>query len=114
VSVQERFANRDIQVLLSLSIHVRLTACVADNYLDLCMQVELVEPPAGAAIGECIRVEGYAGEPDEQLPPKKKIFEAVQPDLATNDARVACYKGVPLMTSSGPCTVCSVVGGSIK
>ena len=77
-------------------------------------QVELVEPPAGAAIGERITVEGYLGEPDELLPPKKKIFEAVQPDLATNDGRVACYKGVPLMTTAGPCTVPSVLGGSIK
>jgi hypothetical protein len=40
-------------------------------------QVELVEPPAGAAVGERVRVEGFAGEPDEQLNPKKKVFEAV-------------------------------------
>ena len=46
-------------------------------------QVELVEPPAGAAIGERLRVEGYGGEhdglePDQPwLNPKKKVFEAV-------------------------------------
>lgn len=40
--------------------------------------MELVEPPAGAAVGERLRVEGYdCTAPDEQLPPKKKIFEAV-------------------------------------
>ncbi|KAL4436391.1 hypothetical protein ABPG77_009953 [Micractinium sp. CCAP 211/92] len=78
-------------------------------------KVELVEPPAGAAIGERLHVEGYdCSAPDEQLPPKKKIFEAVAPDLATNEQCVACYRGSPLLTSAGPCTVKSVAGGSIK
>lgn len=77
-------------------------------------QVELVEPPPGAAVGERVTVEGFPGEPDEQLNPKKKVFEAVQPDLATSAERVACYKGVPLMTSAGPCTAPSVAGGSIR
>lgn len=76
--------------------------------------VELVEPPAGAAVGERVFVEGYPGEPDEQLNPKKKIWEAVYPDLATSSERVACYKGKPLQTAQGPCTVQSVVGASIK
>ena len=36
-----------------------------------------MEPPAGAAVGERVYVEGFPGEPDEQLNPKKKIWEAV-------------------------------------
>jgi methionyl-tRNA synthetase len=82
--------------------------------LLLLLQVELCEPPAGAAIGERVTVEGYSGQPDEQLNPKKKIFEQIQPDLMTNDGLVACYKGVPLMTSAGPVKVASVAGASIK
>lgn len=40
--------------------------------------MELVEPPAGAAIGERLRVDGFdCSQPDEQLNPKKKVFEAV-------------------------------------
>ncbi|KAI3430770.1 hypothetical protein D9Q98_009182 [Chlorella vulgaris] len=78
-------------------------------------KVELVEPPAGAAIGERLSVEGFdCSQPDEQLNPKKKVWEAVQPDLATNELRVACYRGLPLLTSAGPATVSSVAGGSIK
>lgn len=43
------------------------------------VQVELVEPPAGAAIGERLRVDGFdCSQPDEQLNPKKKVFEAVR------------------------------------
>lgn len=80
----------------------------------VCVQVELVEPPAGSAPGDRVTAEGYSEEPDELMNPKKKIFETVQPELATNADRVACYKGVPLGTSQGPCTVASIVGGSIK
>lgn len=41
------------------------------------MQVELVEPPEGSVPGDRVCVQGYEGEPDEQLNPKKKIFEQV-------------------------------------
>ena len=78
------------------------------------MQVELVTPPEGSVPGERVVAEGFPGEPEEQLNPKKKQFEAVCPDLQTNSDCVACYKGVPLQTQAGPCTVLSVVGGSIK
>lgn len=74
----------------------------------------MCDPPAGAAIGERVTVEGFSGEPDEQLNPKKKIFEQVQPDLATNADLVACFKGVPLMTTAGPVKVVSVAGASIR
>jgi len=77
-------------------------------------QVELVEPPSDAAPGERVTAEGFAGEPDAQLAPKKRVFEAVQPDLATSAERVACYRGVPLATAQGPCTVPSIAGGSIR
>lgn len=88
--------------------------CACCLLLLLLQQVELCEPPAGAAIGERVSVAGFPGEPDEQLNPKKKVFEQVQPDLKTSDDLTACYKGVPLMTSAGPVKVASVAGGSIK
>ena len=74
-------------------------------------RVELVEPPADADIGSKITVSGYEGEPDEILNPKKKVWDQVQVDLLTNDDRQACYKGQLL---SGPCTVESIVKGTIK
>lgn len=48
------------------------------------------------------------------LNPKKRVFEQVQPDFATSDDKVACYKGAAWMTGAGPCTVRTVVGGTIK
>lgn len=77
-------------------------------------KVELVTPPEGAKIGERIMIEGFAGDPEEQLNPKKKIFENVQPDFSTTASLVVTYKGVPWMTSAGPCKVASLVGAGIK
>jgi hypothetical protein len=36
-----------------------------------------VEPPAGCKPGERVTFEGFPGEPDQQLNPKKKVFETV-------------------------------------
>ena len=76
--------------------------------------VELVEPPVDSQPGERVTFEGYPGEADEQLNPKKKVFETLQPDLAVGEDLVAKYKGVSFMTSQGPCKVKSAKGGSIK
>ena len=80
----------------------------------LCEQVELVEPPGSAAPGDRVTADGFDGEPEEQLNPKKKQFEQIQPDLLTNADCIACYKGLPLKTKEGPCKVSSIIGGSIK
>ena len=65
--------------------------------------VDFVVPPAGAPNGERVRFAGFEGEPVEVLVPKKKMFEACAPKLRTNDEGVACYDGVPFMTSAGAC-----------
>jgi len=36
---------------------------------------------------------GYAGAPDEQLNPKKKTWEQIQPDLHIDASGIATYKG---------------------
>lgn len=77
-------------------------------------QVELIEPPEGASVGERVKVPGFEGEPDDVLNPKKKVFETVQPDLWTNKELVACYKGVPFTTSAGVCKAASIQEGSIR
>ncbi|CAJ1937762.1 unnamed protein product [Cylindrotheca closterium] len=65
---------------------------------------EFVEPPADAAIGERISTEGFSGEPaSENQVGKKKMLDKIFPDLKTDDDGVATFKGVPLVTSVGPC-----------
>ena len=55
-------------------------------------------------IGERITIEGYSGEADEKLNEKegKAPLPKILPDLKTNESPVACFKGIPLMTSKGP------------
>merc|ERR1712127_847913 len=68
-------------------------------------KVEFIEPPADAEIGERVMVDGFDGEPaTENQIIKKKMMNVIFPDLSTNDEGVACYKGVALSTSAGPCT----------
>lgn len=46
-----------------------------------------------AVPGDLVHCEGYVRNPDAQLNPKKKIWEAVSPDLKTNGDAIVCYKG---------------------
>jgi len=75
--------------------------------------VDFVVPPEGAKNGERVSFEGFEGEPAAVLVPKKKMFETVAPNLATDARGVACYRGVPFMTSAGPC-VSSLTEARIK
>jgi len=65
-------------------------------------QVVFVDPPADAAIGERVACEGFKGDPAtaNQIG-KKKVLEAVFPDLKTDANGVATYKGVPLTAGTG-------------
>ena len=45
---------------------------------------------------------------------KKKIWEGVQPKLATTAGRVATWGGVELVTEAGAVTCATLAGGSIS
>jgi len=67
-------------------------------------KVQFVEPPESAVIGERVMVDGFDGEPaTENQVIKKKMLDAIFPDLKTNADGIAIYKGVPLSTSAGSC-----------
>lgn len=78
------------------------------------LQVELVEPPESAAIGERVTFPGFEGEPDDVLNPKKKVWETLQVDLHSDKDLIACYKDLPFTTSAGVCKVSSISDGSIR
>ncbi|CAL5364007.1 unnamed protein product [Camellia sinensis] len=69
--------------------------------------------PEGAKVGECISFSGHEGKPEDVLNPKKKQLEKITPHLFTDDKGVATFKGIPFMTSAGPCTS-SIPKASIK
>ncbi|GMM34145.1 Arc1 protein [Saccharomycopsis crataegensis] len=55
-------------------------------------KVEFVNPPPGSKPGDKIFVEGYDGEPEKVLNPKKKIWEALQPHFTTDENFNVIYK----------------------
>lgn len=60
-------------------------------------------------------VEGYeTGSPDEQLNPKKKVWEKLSVDLKTSSACVAQWQGNNLLTSKGIVTCKKISGAPIK
>lgn len=78
-------------------------------------KVEILTPPPGCVPGDRVTFEGYSGEPDAQLNPKKKVWEQVQPDLKTDSNKVACYKGVPFtVPGKGVCTAPTMANSAIK
>ncbi|KAJ3703172.1 hypothetical protein LUZ61_006877 [Rhynchospora tenuis] len=76
-------------------------------------KVEPLSPPNGAKIGERVSFAGYDGKPEDVLNPKKKQLDKITPHLYTDENCVATFKGVPFMTSAGPCTS-SIPKASIK
>ncbi|EWC45395.1 hypothetical protein DRE_00794 [Drechslerella stenobrocha 248] len=93
--------------------------------------IELVAPPTGAKAGEKVFFEGYQGQPEAVLNPKKKVWEAVQPGFTTTDGlevgfdvgatagavtAAAGGEGVrKLVTEAGGvCTVKSLVGATVR
>jgi tRNA-binding EMAP/Myf-like protein len=80
-------------------------------------KVEFADPPAGAAIGERITVGSLvSGEPDEQVNPSKKNnpWLAIVEHLKTDAKKVACYQGIPMMTSSGPVTAPTLANATLS
>ena len=89
--------------------------------------VELVNPPADAKAGERVYFEGWQGEPEKVLNPKKKVWETFQPGFTTTDAlEVAFDAGVvdalegktglgKLVTASGGvCKVSTLTGAQVR
>jgi len=77
-------------------------------------KVEIMAPPPGCKPGDLVQVDGFTRNPDAQLNPKKKIFEACAPDLKVNDIKQATYKGVLWTVNGQPVTSQTLVGVQIK
>uniref|UniRef100_A0A8B9E8D9 Tyrosine--tRNA ligase n=1 Tax=Anser cygnoides TaxID=8845 RepID=A0A8B9E8D9_ANSCY len=78
-------------------------------------QVEPLDPPAGCCAGERVYVEGYEdGEPDDELKPKKKVFEKLQADFRISEDCIAQWKQRDFLTKLGSVSCKSLKGGSIS
>ncbi|ORY09686.1 hypothetical protein BCR34DRAFT_568096 [Clohesyomyces aquaticus] len=93
--------------------------------------VELVNPPADAKAGDRVFFEGWEGEPEAVLNPKKKIWETLQPGFTTTDGLEVGFdvEAVPqlsgegsdkktgvgkLKTAAGLCTVSTLKGATVR
>lgn len=80
-------------------------------------RAEPLKPPGASKPGDRVYVEGYEDGtvlPDDQLNPKKKIWEKLQADLKTSSALVAEWRGRPLVVDGEPVTCASLKGVAIK
>ncbi|EOY20090.1 OB-fold nucleic acid binding domain-containing protein isoform 1 [Theobroma cacao] len=132
----EQLTNR--RVVLITNVKPGKLRDVMSEGLVLCASnedhtaVEPLLPPEGAKPGEHVSFSGHCclsllnvwsvlvqlilridGKPDDVLNPKKKQLEKITPHLFTDEKGVATFKGIPFMTSAGPCTS-SIPKASIK
>lgn len=109
-----------------LAASPRLAPGEEDNHKG---PVELVDPPEDAKAGQRVLFEGWGGEPEVVLNPKKKIWETLQPGFTTMDSlEVGFEAGVveqlkgqgqdgvgKLVTGSGGfCHVKSLKGATVR
>lgn len=102
-----------------------LAASPRDND-DHAGPVELVNPPAAAKAGDRVYFEGWEGEPEAVLNPKKKVWDMCQVGFTTTDALEVGFDAgaVPqlegktgvakLMTKDGLCSVKSLKGATVR
>ena len=90
--------------------------------------VELVNPPADAEAGERVFFEGWEGQPEAQLNPKKKVWDYCQAGFTTTENKEVAFDvaaveqlkesgrtGVStLRTRQGLCTVPSLAGATVR
>ncbi|KAF2659210.1 nucleic acid-binding protein [Lophiostoma macrostomum CBS 122681] len=93
--------------------------------------VELVNPPADSKAGDRVYFEGWEGEPEGVLNPKKKVWETIQPGFTTTDALEVGFdvEAVPqlsgegaekktgvgkLKTAAGLCSVSTLKGATVR
>lgn len=89
--------------------------------------VELVNPPSDAKAGDRVFFEGFKGEPEKQLNPKKKVWETFQPGFTTTDALEVVFDagvvkelegkdglGKLVTEAGGVCTVKTLQGATVR
>lgn len=89
-----------------------MVLCAAQSKDDGSEEVQFVEPPTDALIGEVVTFQGLAPpEPwSAAQVEKKKVFAACMDGMKTTDSCQAAWNGHVFMTSAGPCTTHSIAG----
>lgn len=113
----DQMQNRMVVVLTNLK--PRAFAGVKSAGMVICAsnddhtQVELMNVPDGVEVGERFVFDGVENEPEEELKPKKKIWEKLAPGCVTTPDKKAAYKGQILMSTKGPVTAPTMAAAHI-
>jgi len=116
---QEKMEGRSVVVLANLKPAkmrgIESQGMVLCSSREEPREVEPLSVPEGSQPGDRVSVEGYEeGTPDEVLNPKKKVWEKLSVDLATDDQGFAKWQGNKLTTPKGFITCASVKGAPIR
>jgi len=116
---QDKMEGRQVVVLTNLKAAkmrgIESQGMVLCSSREEPKEVEPLAVPEGSQPGDRVSVEGFEeGTPDEVLNPKKKIWEKLSVDLATDDQGFAKWQGNKLITSKGFITCASVKGAPIR
>lgn len=77
--------------------------------------IEPLDVPEGSAPGDRVYFDGYKSDtPNEQLNPKKKVWEKLQVDMRTNSKCEAEWQGNIMMTKLGNITCASLKSAPIR
>ncbi|KAI3316604.1 hypothetical protein HD806DRAFT_423054 [Xylariaceae sp. AK1471] len=88
--------------------------------------VELVTPPADSKAGDRVCFDGWRGEPEGVLNPKKKVWETFQPGFTTTDNLEVAFDGSAVeaagkaetgkltTANGGTCTVKTLKGATVR
>ncbi|KAI0435336.1 hypothetical protein F5Y09DRAFT_293410 [Xylaria sp. FL1042] len=88
--------------------------------------VELVTPPADSKAGDRVCFDGWRGEPEGILNPKKKVWETFQPGFTTTDNLEVAFDGSAVeaagkteigkltTANGGTCTVKTLKGATVR
>ncbi|XP_054460861.1 aminoacyl tRNA synthase complex-interacting multifunctional protein 1-like [Anoplopoma fimbria] len=113
----EQMQNR--MAVLLCNLKPAKTRGVVSQAMVMCAsspdRVEILEPPSGASPGDRVVFQGFPGEPDQELNPKNKVWEQIQPYLRTNSQCVATYKGTAFEVSrKGVCKAQTMSDSEIR
>jgi len=116
---QDKMEGRQVVVLTNLKAAkmrgIESQGMVLCSSREEPKEVEPLAVPEGSQPGDRVSVEGFEeGTPDEVLNPKKKVWEKLSVDLATDDQGFAKWQGNKLVTSKGFITCASVKGAPIR
>jgi methionine--tRNA ligase beta chain len=110
VKYQSEAAMQGRDVIVLCNLKPRAMRGVTSHGMLLCAsnddhsEVVPLAPPAGAAIGDLITVEGHASAPEPPGNRAGKAYDRVADELFVDEEGRATFKGVPFMVAAGAVT----------